>query len=688
MALKALYASATGTTQQNDDEECSCSGLRDVTNEMMLHKNLSESNWSSALDALYEKPHSASIWIINRHGRTLPLHAAILYGAPSHVTIEILKAFPNAAREKDLQGRLPIHIAASISAITMTVDGEHVINELVREFPESLWVEDESGRTAMELVEILQVQKNKDEKRSLECVDDNEKLVEIQQNEPEQQQQQESTRGCKNQSQHEKENIDYNSMYNLLSVGQSDTSLLKIDKEVDDKQQQQKHEHKQNQQEEDNYKAMYDLLSKGQSDISRLKTSVGRQDTKRNGVSKPSTVKDDEAGQSIVSQSLTKMEDETDQSVMSIPLAQITVMPKVSIEEDSCVCSPKDGSSCCDHDEITSGLPNSNGEAEKGDDDDITIYTEYAMDAVEEKVQMNKKRSQSSPDMLKMKSKRRKKNQLVDSVDNASSPKSKVDKSKNTPQQCDCYMCNTAATITKDMEEMRKELLEFDFIMPTLLMDYLVGSHWDNVMSRIRDAPSEAKAWVRKEVGGEVVLEVLPLHAALLFAAPSDVIIALIEAYPSGAGEIDGNRSFPIHIAASCLSRIGRGDIVVDHLLKTFHSGKYAVDAKGRTPGDIVSIMSTCNEHKTNKHGSGIQASTSRFEEDAAFARLMEMAMTNLNMPLEYHYSFLRQASAKGIETLDDLVMAEDKVLDNVFIQKELIAELRRLLSSFIEGKM
>ena len=145
---------------ENEEEE------ENLPNQMTLHHNLSTSNWSTALKSLHQNPISASTWIINRHGRMLPLHAALLYGAPSHVILELLHTYPEAAKEPDLQGRLPIHIAASMAAIVSFDDDEEdedggreerILNELVRVYPESMWIADEGGRTAMELVEIVQV---------------------------------------------------------------------------------------------------------------------------------------------------------------------------------------------------------------------------------------------------------------------------------------------------------------------------------------------------------------------------------------------------------------------------------------------------------------------------------------------------------------------------------------------------
>jgi hypothetical protein len=128
----------------------------------------------------------------------------------------------------------------------------------------------------------------------------------------------------------------------------------------------------------------------------------------------------------------------------------------------------------------------------------------------------------------------------------------------------------------------------------------------------------------------------------------------------------------------------------VDHLLKAFRCGKQAVDANGRTPRDIISIMSTAHEHKRahttrTEEKAKILKITKTFEDDAAFAYLVEKAMQNLGMSLQYHHTFLRQASSHGIETIDDLVMADNNVFESLFSEKALTAELRRLLSFFIE---
>eukprot|EP00985_Skeletonema_marinoi_P016191 scaffold8640_cov135-Skeletonema_marinoi.AAC.3 len=686
MAAKTTHSGAPPrTTHHHEDED------EDdvINNEMMLYHNLSISNWSAALKSLHESPLSASIWIINRHGRMLPLHAAILYGAPSHVTMKILNAYPNAAREKDLQGRLPLHIAASVAAI-VAVNGEQVVNELVRVYPEALWTSDDSGRTAMELVEILQqMQNNEEEGRqkrleepSLKSGDDFENDLEAQSHEQRQYQQQLELHTSKLAKQ---------------------SQLL------------QQHKQQQPQQQQDDYKSIYDLLSQGIAPIT-LPYTVSTESACTPVIKNNSKVLARKEGNS----------DNQDSVDRDKPLAKITFIATApeQEEEDSVVSPDRDNAlyRCDDgmsYDEIEYGL---SGSLDK-DEEDVMIAKHLSpcneatrnlnsaantMKETEEKGS-NAKRPLSNLG-TKMRIKRRKKGSLMDLVSTVGSSMSfdgivaSYSKGKESkvprPTRCDCYMCNAAAEITQEMDDIKGALLAFDLVMPTLLLDYLVASHWDNVMSRVREAPSEVKAWARKEVDGEVVCDVLPLHAAIVLGAPSDVIIALLNAYPSGAGEIDGNRSFPIHLAASCLPYIERGDRVVGHLLKAFRSGKHAVDAKGRTPSDIVSIMSTSRDHikdytrreskldlVSQKCSESNITLTQTFEEDAAFAYLVEKAMTNLNMSLKYQHSFLRQASTKGIETIDDLLMADDDFLDTLFSEKELTVELRRLLSLFIEGR-
>lgn len=658
----------------------SYTAVRDVSNSTMLYRNLRISDWPASLKSLDENPLEASIWTLDHQSKwkMLPLHAAILYGAPSHVTAEILKAYPNAARETDLQGRLPIHLAAS-SAAAISADGKRIVNDLVRVYPDSLWVADGSGRTAMELVRVLQRQ-NDDEGSA---------------GQSQQQQRRRRRRQRLRQRQPAKEQIQqqqehYDSLYDLLSHGIAPDISIPHAVSTESS----------NSSSSSSLKTtMKEMFSKkeGKSDhrgsVDRLKPVEQRKSFEHNMKYihswKINGKSDDKLGPKLHGEQA----EDTSLIVHSSDRGDALVRC-----DDEVVC----------YDEITYGY---SGSMEKEEESVLTKVTNISNSAASATFKAKEKDrfSKRPPSSVgfSSRSKRTKKGPFMDlvsiggsmSFESILSSYSKEEERSHVPTKCDCKTCESAAAITKEMGDLKRALLASDLVRPTLLFDYLVASDWDNVVSRIQVAPSEVKAWARKEVHGEMVIDVLPLHAAIVLGAPSDLIVALLNSFPTGAGEIDGNRSFPIHLVASCFTSIGRGDLVVDHLLKAFRSGKQAADAKGRTPGDIISIMSTSREHSKNQMSCEAKLATvgqvpsestitvtKTFEDDAAFAYLVEKAMTNLDMPLKYQHKFLRQASSQGIETIDQLVMAGDEVLDTLFSEKQLTAELRRILPSFIEG--
>ena len=123
----------------------------------LLFLHLYEKDWASALKRISEHPDEASVWIWRKARgyllwRLLPLHASILLGAPSFLVLEILNAFPNAARKRDMNGSLPVHLAAS--RIDSHPDGERILNHLLRAFPDSAGIEDGNGRTAIEIAKV------------------------------------------------------------------------------------------------------------------------------------------------------------------------------------------------------------------------------------------------------------------------------------------------------------------------------------------------------------------------------------------------------------------------------------------------------------------------------------------------------------------------------------------------------
>ena len=118
---------------------------------------LHQGDWAEALNRINQFPDEASIYIWKKlRGyllwRLLPLHASIVLSAPSYLVLEIMNAYPLACRTRDMNGDLPIHLAAS--TIDSHPQGERIFNHLMRAFPDSIGIEDGNGRTSIEIAKL------------------------------------------------------------------------------------------------------------------------------------------------------------------------------------------------------------------------------------------------------------------------------------------------------------------------------------------------------------------------------------------------------------------------------------------------------------------------------------------------------------------------------------------------------
>lgn len=124
--------------------------------------------------------------------------------------------------------------------------------------------------------------------------------------------------------------------------------------------------------------------------------------------------------------------------------------------------------------------------------------------------------------------------------------------------------------------------LECDYdVDPTALYGTLQGRQWDESIKRCKDHDEEARTWVsRKEKNGKLRWRLLPLHAAVIFKAPDDVIGALLVAYPRGAECKDDQGMLPLHLAF----RNGSDESVINLLLAAYPKSAEVTDRKGRVP--------------------------------------------------------------------------------------------------------
>jgi hypothetical protein len=142
-----------------------------------LFKALQMRDWGVALDCVHKRPTEAKTWIYRETDfpnnemlwKVLPLHAAIAIGSPAYLILELLQAYPDAAKKWDLHNSLPIHIAAA--RIDQDTDGERILNHLLKEFPESAGVQNGKGLTPIKLAYGAQLRKDKQKKIHSWCID-------------------------------------------------------------------------------------------------------------------------------------------------------------------------------------------------------------------------------------------------------------------------------------------------------------------------------------------------------------------------------------------------------------------------------------------------------------------------------------------------------------------------------------
>ncbi|EJK51671.1 hypothetical protein THAOC_29138 [Thalassiosira oceanica] len=112
---------------------------------------------------------------------------------------------------------------------------------------------------------------------------------------------------------------------------------------------------------------------------------------------------------------------------------------------------------------------------------------------------------------------------------------------------------------------------------------------------RVTDARKTPKAATTEQIGGAMqspsqmgkkVLRwrMLPLHAAVLFNAPVDLIQALLKAYPDACSKYDDQGMLPLHLAF----RSGANEETILQLLDVYPNAIEQYDFKGRLPSMLA----------------------------------------------------------------------------------------------------
>mmetsp|Transcript_8 Transcript_8/g.6 ORF Transcript_8/g.6 Transcript_8/m.6 type:complete len:863 (+) Transcript_8:219-2807(+) len=120
--------------------------------------------WAQAMKHLQLHPIDASVWINSSSHRNLPLHLACLMlsssarGAPPppplHFMEALVRAYPDAAAEKNNEGRLPLHLASEcIDISSRYLESEGILLLLSKFYPAGLTEKDREGRVPLQILE-------------------------------------------------------------------------------------------------------------------------------------------------------------------------------------------------------------------------------------------------------------------------------------------------------------------------------------------------------------------------------------------------------------------------------------------------------------------------------------------------------------------------------------------------------
>ena len=172
---EVLTEQAKGLDDDNNDGEEESRDYEENPTHLFMY--LQQRAWGLAVTQLKKNPEEARVWnyrkvksegvststeLVVHDGsspdehkyrwKLLPLHAAIVLGAPTEIIQDIISAYPEASKKSDERGSLPVHLAAS--RLDIDPEGEKVVLQLFGTYPESIELEDRKGRNPPELAKL------------------------------------------------------------------------------------------------------------------------------------------------------------------------------------------------------------------------------------------------------------------------------------------------------------------------------------------------------------------------------------------------------------------------------------------------------------------------------------------------------------------------------------------------------
>jgi hypothetical protein len=203
---------------------------------------------------------------------------------------------------------------------------------------------------------------------------------------------------------------------------------------------------------------------------------------------------------------------------------------------------------------------------------------------------------------------------------------------------------------------------------PTDLYILIQKKAWKETVEQAQENCEEARIWVsRKEKDGRLLRwRLLPIHAAIIFKAPEDVVEALLAAYPKGAQSKDDQGMLPLHLAF----RNGSTEGVVNLLLVAYPQSVDVKDRKGRIPLVLAQASTSPNRdafmralERGPTYYAVAAAATERAAVTAEQRAIFDAKLMQVRQAHQHETTQLNIAAAEQQSALQDKLAAMEKEL-------------------------
>jgi hypothetical protein len=215
------------------------------------------------------------------------------------------------------------------------------------------------------------------------------------------------------------------------------------------------------------------------------------------------------------------------------------------------------------------------------------------------------------------------------------------------------------------------------------LYSLLESSQWDKVRIRCRTNPKEVRTWIvrRDQKNSKVRWKLLPLHAAVIFQAPTDVVANILNGYPIAAAKKDDQGMLPLHLA---FRHKQHEETLLELLLEQYPQGVTIKDRRDRLPldhGKETQFSTKLMQKYAEAHGKGSADGPDAISE---LKNSYESQMETLKSIYEERLLDMTTEHQQALEDLREASEQDQRVVATQHHQET--DELRDLLSREVGG--